>query len=158
MALLLPDPCDKACPKEFLQVATREIKRFAAYVTQTVGGAERLVADLRPDLYGKDRQKKRAAQHEANRRQQAWSKSANTKDWTPPQVRAALLQLVASGSSWDFAADETFLKAARNLVRAAHPEETPLVVDPFAGGGSIPLEALRLGCEAFASDLNPVAF
>ncbi len=33
----------------------------------------------------------------------------------------------------------------------------PLVVDPFAGGGSIPLEALRLGCDAFASDLNPVA-
>ena len=42
-------------------------------------------------------------------------------------------------------------------MRAAHPEETPLVVDPFAGGGSIPLEALRLGCETFASDLNPVA-
>ena len=35
--------------------------------------------------------------------------------------------------------------------------ESPLVVDPFAGGGSIPLEALRLGCETFASDLNPVA-
>ncbi|GIW70823.1 MAG: hypothetical protein KatS3mg102_0365 [Planctomycetota bacterium] len=31
------------------------------------------------------------------------------------------------------------------------------MVDPFAGGGSIPLEALRVGCEAFASDLNPVA-
>ena len=31
------------------------------------------------------------------------------------------------------------------------------MVDPFAGGGSIPLEALRLGCEASASDLNPVA-
>ena len=31
------------------------------------------------------------------------------------------------------------------------------MVDPFAGGGSIPLEALRLGCDAFASDLNPVA-
>ena len=31
------------------------------------------------------------------------------------------------------------------------------MVDPFAGGGSIPLEALRLGCETFASDLNPVA-
>ena len=30
-------------------------------------------------------------------------------------------------------------------------------MDPFAGGGSIPLEALRLGCDAFASDLNPVA-
>src|SRR5205823_10462621 len=33
----------------------------------------------------------------------------------------------------------------------------PLVVDPFAGGGSIPLEALRVGADAFASDLNPVA-
>ncbi len=32
-----------------------------------------------------------------------------------------------------------------------------MVVDPFAGGGSIPLEASRVGCEAFASDLNPVA-
>ena len=42
-------------------------------------------------------------------------------------------------------------------MKAAHGEEPPLVVDPFAGGGSIPLEALRLGCEAFVSDLNPVA-
>src|SRR5438067_218189 len=33
----------------------------------------------------------------------------------------------------------------------------PLAVDPFAGGGSIPLEALRVGADAFASDLNPVA-
>ena len=48
-------------------------------------------------------------------------------------------------------------KTSRELVKAAHPEETPLVVDPFAGGGSIPLESLRLGCEVFASDLNPVA-
>jgi adenine-specific DNA methylase len=50
-----------------------------------------------------------------------------------------------------------YLEVGRGLVKAAHPEETPLVVDPFAGGGSIPLEALRLGCDTFASDLNPVA-
>ena len=49
------------------------------------------------------------------------------------------------------------METRRGLVQAAHPEQTPLVVDPFAGGGSIPLEALRLGCEAFASDLNPVS-
>ena len=49
-----------------------------------------------------------------------------------------------------------YVEVARGLVKAAHPEETPLVMDPFAGGGSIPLEALRLGCEAFASD-DPVA-
>ncbi|MCG8349536.1 MAG: hypothetical protein MI924_17355 [Chloroflexales bacterium] len=38
------------------------------------------------------------------------------------------------------------------------PTETPLVVDLFAGGGSIPLEALRLGCTTLAGDLNPVAY
>ena len=40
---------------------------------------------------------------------------------------------------------------------AAHPEGPPLVVDPFAGIGSIPFEALRIGADAFAADLNPVA-
>ena len=49
------------------------------------------------------------------------------------------------------------MKVGRALVKAAHGEDAPLVVDPFAGGGSIPLEALQLGCETFASDLNPVA-
>ena len=57
----------------------------------------------------------------------------------------------------DNAADPAYLKTARALVKAAHGDEAPLVVDPFAGGGSIPLEALRIGCDAFASDLNPVA-
>jgi len=51
----------------------------------------------------------------------------------------------------------TYLDVSRTLVKAAYGEEPPLVADPFAGGGSIPLEALRLGCEAFSSDLNPVA-
>ena len=49
------------------------------------------------------------------------------------------------------------MEVGRALVKAAHDEDAPVVEDPFAGGGSIPLEALRLGCEAFASDLNPVA-
>ena len=35
--------------------------------------------------------------------------------------------------------------------------QNPLIVDPFAGGGAIPLEALRIGADAFASDLNPIA-
>jgi adenine-specific DNA methylase len=60
-------------------------------------------------------------------------------------------------ANWDLSSNQTYLEVGRSLVKAAHPEETPLVVDPFAGGGSIPLEALRLGCDAFASDLNPVA-
>ncbi len=72
-------------------------------------------------------------------------------------LRRVLLKFIADFANWDNAANQEYLETGRALVRAAHPEETPLVVDPFAGGGSIPLEALRLGCEAFASDLNPVA-
>ena len=72
-------------------------------------------------------------------------------------LRRALLKFIADFANWDNAAKPEYLEAGRGLVRAAHPAETPLVVDPFASGGSIPLEALRLGCEAFASDLNPVA-
>ena len=73
------------------------------------------------------------------------------------ELRKALLWFIANFANWDLAANRTYLDVSRALVHAAHGEEPPLVVDPFAGGGSIPLEALRLGCEAFASDLNPVA-
>ena len=72
-------------------------------------------------------------------------------------LRRAMLKFIGDFANWDFSSNAQYLEVSRGLVKAAHPEETPLVVDPFAGGGSIPLEALRLGCEAFASDLNPVA-
>ncbi len=83
---------------------------------------------------------------------------------TDEDLRKALLKFIADFANWDNAAQRTYLDVSRALVKAAHGPadrqskyEPPLVVDPFAGGGSIPLEALRLGCEAFASDLNPVA-
>jgi adenine-specific DNA methylase len=47
---------------------------------------------------------------------------------------------------------------ARRRVLEADGGTPPRVLDPFAGGGAIPLEALRLGCEAHALDLNPVAY
>ncbi|MGQ9919648.1 MAG: DUF1156 domain-containing protein, partial [Bryobacteraceae bacterium] len=72
-------------------------------------------------------------------------------------LRRALLTFIGDFANWDLAGNDAYINAARALVRAAYPDEPPLVVDPFAGGGSIPLEALRVGCEAFASDLNPVA-
>ncbi|MGE5488383.1 MAG: DUF1156 domain-containing protein [bacterium] len=76
---------------------------------------------------------------------------------TDEDLRKALLKFIADFANWDLAAHPSYLEVSRALVRAAYPEEPPLVVDPFAGGGSIPLEALRVGCDAFASDLNPVA-
>lgn len=76
---------------------------------------------------------------------------------TDTDLQDDLLAFIGEFADWDHAANSMYLEIGRGLVRAAHPEETPVVVDPFSGGGSIPLEALRLGCEAFASDLNPVA-
>ena len=46
----------------------------------------------------------------------------------------------------------------REQIRSAHGGRAPRVLDPFAGGGAIPLEAMRLGCEVVANDLNPVAW
>lgn len=86
-------------------------------------------------------------------RPQGWTKQIESDEG----LRQIMLEFIADFANWDNSAKPAYLEVARNLVKAAHPEETPLVVDPFSGGGSIPLEALRLGCEAFASDLNPVA-
>ena len=84
---------------------------------------------------------------------QGWVSQVKTDEG----LRQVLLRFIADFANWDNAAKTEYLETGRGLVQAAHPEQTPLVVDPFAGGGSIPLEALRLGCDAFASDLNPVA-
>ena len=50
------------------------------------------------------------------------------------------------------------LERFRERIRDAFGGRAPRILDPFAGGGAIPLEAMRLGCETFASDLNPVAW
>ena len=80
----------------------------------------------------------------------------------PEELRAALLDFIADFANWDNSTVREYLDTSRALTQAAHealggaPGTRPLVVDPFAGGGSIPLEALRVGADAFASDLNPV--
>lgn len=59
---------------------------------------------------------------------------------------------------WENVRDESLLEEARaEIVRSAPGGQPPAIIDPFAGGGTIPLEAQRLGLEAHASDLNPVA-
>lgn len=75
----------------------------------------------------------------------------------PVALRQALLEFIGHFANWDASNNRVFVETARRLVRAAHPDGPPLVVDPFAGIGSIPFEALRIGADAFAGDLNPVA-
>lgn len=59
---------------------------------------------------------------------------------------------------WENISNESLLHEAHSEIVASAPGgRPPAILDPFAGGGTIPLEAQRLGLEAHASDLNPVA-
>ncbi len=58
---------------------------------------------------------------------------------------------------WENSNNQALLNRARREILEANGGVPPKVLDPFAGGGSYPLEALRLGCETYSSDYNPVA-
>src|SRR6266404_5397294 len=74
---------------------------------------------------------------------------------TDSKERAVYMERMRKLCSWD--APTGVLEQARKDILAASGGQPPLVLDMFAGGGSIPLEALRLGCESYAVELNPVA-
>jgi adenine-specific DNA methylase len=85
-----------------------------------------------------------------------------------PKEAEKFQKFIAELSNWDNSIDSDsasgrtgahhYIREAREYIRKALPNRSPRVLDPFAGGGSIPLEALRLGCETYALDLNPVAY
>ena len=71
--------------------------------------------------------------------------------------RMRLFDFIERLVTWEATTDENIMSQARELIRIATDGKPPPLLDPFAGGGSIPLETQRLGLEAHASDLNPVA-
>ena len=71
--------------------------------------------------------------------------------------RERLFGIIERLVKWENSNDEHVLREARDEILKHTNGSPPPVYDPFAGGGSIPLEAQRLGLEAHASDLNPVA-
>lgn len=80
--------------------------------------------------------------------------------WVESRVeseRERLHTILTELADWDNLNDEVLWNEARKEVLKSTGGNPPPIVDPFAGGGAIPLEAQRLGLEAHASDLNPVA-
>lgn len=71
--------------------------------------------------------------------------------------RMRLFNIIEELVKWENINNERVLKAAREEILKSTNGNPPPVLDPFCGGGSIPLEAQRLGLEAHGSDLNPVA-
>ncbi|HUY33920.1 MAG TPA: DUF1156 domain-containing protein [Pirellulales bacterium] len=152
-ASLWPDPADPNCPQAFRDAAARVITEFANKVIgQGKIKGQSLLETCSAESLGR------------------WEGIVTSGIPLDPTdgahqnvLRFALLDFIADFSNWDNSTVPAYLEAARALTQAAHealggePGTRPLVVDPFAGGGSIPLEALRVGADAFASDLNPVA-
>lgn len=71
--------------------------------------------------------------------------------------RARLFRLIERLVTWEATTDEDILEEARGEILRSTSDRPPPIIDPFCGGGSIPLEAQRLGLEVHGSDLNPVA-
>ncbi|MFJ6328255.1 MULTISPECIES: DUF1156 domain-containing protein [unclassified Rhizobium] len=71
--------------------------------------------------------------------------------------RNRLFGIIEDLVKWENSTNEEVLERARVEIRKSCGGELPPVYDPFSGGGSIPLEAQRLGLPAYGSDLNPVA-
>ena len=71
--------------------------------------------------------------------------------------RKRLFQIIEDLVKWENSTNEEVLKRARAEILRSCGGKLPPVYDPFSGGGSIPLEAQRLGLPAYGSDLNPVA-
>jgi len=136
-ASLWPDPADPECPPVFCDKARAEMQKWTTHDRQAM-------------LSAKSRER-----FERARQNPALFKDA-------AQIRGALLDFIVDFANWDNSSVREFLDTSRALTQAAHealggpPGTKPLIVDPFAGGGSIPLEALRVGADTFASDLNPV--
>jgi adenine-specific DNA methylase len=71
-------------------------------------------------------------------------------------IKQKLYYLTAELSKWESTSNYELLKNASKLLQYDR-DTSPLVADTFAGGGSLPIEALRLGLDAYAGELNPVA-
>ena len=76
---------------------------------------------------------------------------------TQQAERKRLFKIIADLVKWENTANEEIFSKALDEIKKSCGENIPAVFDPFAGGGTIPLEAQRLGLKSFANDLNPVA-
>lgn len=90
-----------------------------------------------------------------NDREQLVKEVADLANWDAVHTPNAVVRSKAEGGSGLTGAE--LLARARHRIVASNGGQAPRLLDPFAGGGAIPLEALRLGCVVEATDLNPVA-
>jgi len=161
-ASLVPDPDDPRCPEEFSRAVERYLKTHVpAELKYYRRGREVLMDEdpYRPYDGVPDTLRNRLLTFIAK-----WSREALEFEAGRSKKKPAPKELLDARSlvKWETCDPDNpqgreVLRIARELVKIAHGGKTPTVLDPFAGGGAIPLEAGRLGCQAIANDYNPVA-
>ncbi|MBI3194970.1 MAG: DUF1156 domain-containing protein [Ignavibacteriae bacterium] len=136
-ASLVPDPDDAECPQAFQDAIHRLLKGdiYKPIPPQEDTLRNRLLSFIA-------RWSKKQLEFEAG------------KISTPPAPKEMLDENCLV--KWESSINPKIIGIARELVQAAYGY-MPTVLDPFAGGGAIPLEAVRLGCNVIANDYNPVA-
>jgi len=73
------------------------------------------------------------------------------------KARKKLFELIAELVKWNNPKEKEVLKKVKNLILKSTKNNPPAILDPFCGGGSIPLAGQILGLDAYGGDLNPVA-
>ena len=160
-------------------LATARAVIFAQMVDDPSGYVDVLLSDPKKRRAAERECKKRVAGHAAKRalaRDDAIAEPQPTlEEVIAAQERDRLFAIIEEFVLWENTTNAEVLEPARREIwqswrracaeNAAHPRakklfdrhKLPAFHDPFAGGGALPLEAQRLGLEAHASDLNPVA-
>jgi len=143
-AALWPDPADEHCPPSFRKAASVAVSEFAEQVR-----TDKKLGELCSLHWSRWNRTSRT------------QRSGSIEDLL--DVRTGLLDFISDYANWSATKHPAFDTLARQVTKAAYVALADgtgsrfTVFDPFAGGGAIPLEALRLGAEVTASDSNPVA-
>ncbi len=162
-ASLVPDPDDSRCPEDFRKAVERDLKTQVPEALKHYLRGRKVVHDsdpYRPYNGIPDTLRNRLLMFIAKWSPESLAFEAGKSD---KEVKPEFLLDDRSLVKWETSDPENrqgreILRIARDLVKAAYGGKTPVVLDPFAGGGAIPLEVGRLGCQPIANDYNPVAY
>lgn len=162
-ASLVPDPDDPRCPKAFRAAVERLLKDKVPSVLKAYAKGKTWTNDphpYRPYKNIPDTLRNRLLVFIAKWSPQKIDYEQGEEDVDEPGVSETLDDRCLA--KWETSDPESpqgqaVLGIARELVRIANGGEAPTLLDPFSGGGAIPLEGERLGAQSIANDYNPVA-
>jgi len=133
LACLLPDPSDSNCPTELRKIIATSLDKFDRQPSETQSrlGVEGVGWGSKDDGKLSEQRNK------------------------PYNLKKRLMKFIGEYANWNLRNNIHWTNCAREMVVGCN-DGNPILLDPFAGGGSIPLEGIRIGAESYATDINPI--